>query len=468
MVTKRSLGQALGGRFQRYWSDVAARIYGGVNLQSRWYCSIECQVAKYTLPEVCRYEDGTPVGSPHDWRSRRRPELLRLYREHVYGDGPWSEFRAWGQVISEEVGALDGLAVRREVALKLVDAPAVSPVTILVYTPYTAATDSRRWPLFLGLNFFGNHTVHRDPAISLTTSSVPANSKTKGKAKHLLRGLQESSWPLRLILSRGYGIATAYCGDIMADRPDGLQYGAAKVLRESQDAGESKAPWGAIAAWAWGLSRAFDCVAALPDVNPSRIAVIGHSRLGKAALWAGAQDERFWLVIANQSGCGGAALFRRRFFERIETLNRVNPHWFCARFKFYNNNEDALPVDQHLLIALIAPRPLYVASARLDLHADPLGEFLATKHAGEAYRLFGIQGLAALELPMCDTPSRGTVGYHIRPGGHGITERDWRRFIDFADMHLASADRLPEQASVTGSQTAPDSQDGEESEVTRQ
>jgi hypothetical protein len=240
-------------------------------------------------------------------------------------------------------------------------------------------------------------------------------------------------WPAEAAVARGYGIAAFYNGDVDPDKHDGFKDGAHGLL----DAGERPPDaWGTIAAWAWGASRVMDYFATDPDVARDQVAVIGHSRGGKTALWAGAQDERFALVISNDSGCGGASPSRRRFKEResVARINKAFPHWFCESFKSYNEQEDKLPVDQHMLLALMAPRAVYVASADQDLWADPRGEFLSLVHAGPVHQLFGKKGLGTAEMPPIGEPLHGDgAAYHIREGKHNLTLFDWRCYMDFAD-----------------------------------
>ncbi|MBS7606669.1 MAG: acetylxylan esterase [Candidatus Bathyarchaeia archaeon] len=392
----------------------------------------ETRVPSYILPDPLVCLDGSRVDSPEKWRDKRRPEILELFRTYVYGRAPLDRPADIAfETFDYEENALNGRAIRKQVSIRLTKSDEPS-IDLLIYLPKKPQPP----PIFLMLNFWGNHTINPDPHIRIKSRPVfmPRGEFFLSEES---RGWDRST-PLNKILSRGYGFATACYNDIDPDFHDGFKNGVHGVF--DRLFGERRPPdaWGSIGAWAWGLSRIMDYLEIDGDIDSRHVILLGVSRLGKTALWAGAQDERFFMVISNTSGCGGAALSRRRFGETVKMINDAFPHWFCENFKKYNDNEDALPVDQHMLIALIAPRPVYIASADEDLWCDPRGEFLAAKAADPVYKLLGTEGLPADEMPPLNSPVMGRIGYHIRSGGHGITEYDWERYMDFADKHIYS------------------------------
>ena len=388
----------------------------------------EADVPEYELPEIW-------PPTEMDW-STRRAELIALAEQHIYGRLPSGRAKVTATLVDD--GPLQGLpsARRRQWRVAISAGPATAHVDLLLVSPATLP-GNRRPPVVLALNFYGNHTVTDDPTVVLPRSWVPARRELAARdhrASAADRGLRVHRFPLELILSRGAALATAYCGDIAPDTADAPpDAGVWPVLRALGFAHDAPDRPGTIAAWAWGLSRLLDALrGAAPELNEDRVAVLGHSRLGKAALWAGVLDPRFWFVAVNESGCGGAALARRRFGERLVNINTNFPHWFCPRHHTYNEREADLPLDQHQVLAAVAPRSLHVGSAAEDRWADPKGEYLALREAATVWRRLGA-GDFPLEpgWPESGGVVRGaSLAYHLRPGPHNLTAVDWEHYLD--------------------------------------
>lgn len=402
--------------------------------QQRNVIDDEAKVPEYKLPDVLTRFNGNKVKSAKTWFKKQRPEILKKFTEEVYGKVPAKleiqDVKVWET--SDE--AINGIAVRKQLSLFFKKGDRNLEVNVLMYLPKS----EKKVPVFLAYNFSGNHTVYNDPNIRLTESWVkddPSVGIINNQVTEQSRATASNRWPVEEIVKSGYGLVTVYYGDIDPDKDD-FSDGIEAFLYEGIQTKPKYDEWGSIAAWAWGLSRVMDYFESDSAVDSKKVAVLGHSRLGKAALWAGATDSRFSMVISNESGCGGAALSKRIFGETVQIINTSFPHWFCGNFKKYNDNEAELPVDQHMLLALIAPRPLYVASTEGDKWADPRGEFLSAKYASAVYELLGNEGLPVKEMPEVNHPVMGTIGYHIRSGKHDLTLYDWQQYLKFADKYF--------------------------------
>ena len=394
----------------------------------------EGKIRPYTLPDPLQLRDGKRISTWQEWMQKQRPEMLQLFADNVYGTFPGKPKELHFTVSAIDSSALGGKAIRKQISAFFTKASPEPFMEILMYLPRSAKAPV---PVFTGLNFYGNQTISNDPGINLSKQWV-RNDKEKhienNHATDSSRGTDAGKWPVEEIIKHGYALATAYYGDLEPDFPDGWKTGIRSTMKSTTGIDVDK--WGAIGAWAWGLSRIVDYMETDPAVNAKQVVITGHSRLGKAALWAAANDTRFAIVVSNNSGEGGAALSRRWFGETIKKINTSFPHWFVATYKQYNDNPQLLPVDQHILLSLMAPRPLYIASAEDDKWADPRGEFLSAKNAEPVYALFGEKGLGVNEMPAVNHPVGETIKYHIRTGKHDITLYDWEQYIDFADKHF--------------------------------
>jgi len=397
----------------------------------------EEDVPAYTLPPILVDIKGTAINSIEDWETYRRNEILEVIQNELFGKTPTNKYKVDHKTLESSTEAINGKAIRKQVRITFKRKGKVNYMDLLIYLPKQV---EKPVPVFLGANFYGNHAIENDPEILLSESWMRNNEAfgiTNHKATEKSRGGNDHRWPVEYIIDQGFGVATYYCGDIDPDVDDDFKNGIHALFKKNPEEDLAPDEWGTIAAWAWGLSRALDYFSSDPSIAEDKVAVIGHSRLGKAALCAGAYDERFAMVISNESGCGGAALSKRTYGETVERINSRFTHWFCDNYNQYNNNESNMPFDQHMLLALIAPRPIYVASAAGDQWADPTGEFLALKEASEVYALYQLDNLSDEKMPDIDSPIlKGFTSYHIRAGKHDVTKYDWEQYIAYAKNHL--------------------------------
>jgi hypothetical protein len=370
----------------------------------------ESRVGSVELPDLLAAAKGR-VRDPKAWAARRT-EIRERFREHVYGRSPGKPDKTAFDVLERNERALEGTATLERIAILSTHQDRTHRFELTVFLPNAPPSGSatRRVPLFLLLN--------NRPA---------ANTDPSRKEK-------SGFWPAEQMIARGFGIAALQVGELALDDKDRFREGVIRLFEGSSEGARPGNAWAALAAWGWGASRAMDYFLTSPRIDAARVGVVGHSRGGKAALWAGAEDERFALVISNESGEGGAALTRRNFGETLARITESFPHWFAGNYRSYAERIASLPVDQHMLLSLIAPRALYVASADEDLWSDPRGEFLSLAYSSPVFGLWGDPAIEPAAMPALEQPVvSGRRGYHIRRGSHNLTPYDWDRFADFAD-----------------------------------
>jgi hypothetical protein len=388
-------------------------------------------LAQADFPDPLKTADGRAITTAEEWNAIRKPELKALFQEHVYGKLPAAPPSVTGKVLFEDRNAFDGSGILTEIELQF-DAFGKSnalPIRLLLAVPKNAG----KVPVFVGINFYGNHVLTADERVGIPGYWMYDKKEAmveKNRATPAGRGKLGDAYPLALILKRGYAVATFCSGDIQPDRA-GVSEGFRALVPPTET--------GTIMGWAWGLHRAVDYLVQRPELDAKRIAVVGHSRLGKTALLAAAYDERIAVAIPNQAGCGGTGPSRHAD-PKAETVKRITtafPHWFAPKFSEYGADPEKCPVDQHLLLALCAPRPVFYPNAEKDVWANPAGQFDMLKRATPVYKLLGVEGLTAAAMPQPgDAPTLSRLGYWLRPGLHSMTPADWEQYLAFTDRWM--------------------------------
>jgi hypothetical protein len=364
----------------------------------------EDSIPAYNVPELMISTSGKKIITKNDWMKLRRPELLEIFRENVFGRVPDTKYSESFKVVNTDKNAMGGTATLKQVEITIASEGKSLVIHLTIFVPNNAGKPS--------------------PAFLLIDNRGPDNTDPTRKNK-------SPFWPAEEVIARGYAITVFNNSDLDPDNFDDFKNGIHGLL----DRGERKPDaWGALAAWAWGASRCMDYFEKDKDIDSRKVAVVGHSRGGKTALWTGAEDQRFSMVIANESGAGGASLARRRYGETIARINSAFPHWFCRNYNNFAGREDKMPFDMHMLLALTAPRALYIDAASDDLWGDPRGCYLSLVLSAPAFHLFDKYSVVPELMPQLNHPvTGGHLGFHIRPGIHNMTVYDWSRFMDFAD-----------------------------------
>jgi hypothetical protein len=381
----------------------------------------ESKVGSYTLPELLTLKSGEKVTRAQIWLNLRRPEILELYRENIYGYVPKTTPVVNYDLISLEEGLFNHTASRKVLRVTYGDKALNAIAFVVIYSPTHTQGPA---PLLIHMTFAGAYPIKPSP----------------NDADYKRRAAFNEQGPIETILSHGYSYAIIHYTEIEPDmpwskpnRPIGVR---ALALAKNQTEPGPK-DWGAISAWAWGVSKILDYFVNDPQIDSKKIGLIGHSRLGKTAIWTGAQDTRIALVFSSCAGELGTSLARRDYGETVDDMAENFSYQFCANIQKYRGNWNAMPVDTHMIIALNAPHPVFITAGTKDLWADPKGEFLAEVEAGKVYRLLGKEDLGTTQLPPLDTPLiKGDLGFHYHTGAHAILASDWEAFLKFTDKYF--------------------------------
>lgn len=367
----------------------------------------EGKVGNYDLPKILITTAGETVSSVKKWEEIRKPELLTLFEENIYGQMPKTFDNIQFKTEKTDRQAMGGKAILKEVSIKVSNRGESVTLNLVMFVPAI-----RKAPV--GAFLLINNRSKKNTSASRDTIS--------------------GFWPAEQVIDAGYAIASFHYSDAAPDNKDTYQNGVLRLYPEQLKRDDGMK---AIGAWAWAASRVMDYLQTDKDIDAQKICIVGHSRGGKASLWAAAEDKRFAICFSNCSGNSGAALSKRNFGETIAKINETFPHWFNNNYKKYDHNEQLLPVDQHMLIGLIAPRPVYVTNASRDLWADPTGTFLAMKEAEPVYKLYEKNSHLPGQPPALDRPLQTPpLGYHNRTGDHDMTFYDWTQFVKFADNYF--------------------------------
>ena len=379
----------------------------------------EARLPAYDLPPLLVAPDGKKITTADEWFQIRRPQILALFSNLIYGRVPDPAFpiKQTFEVVKTDPNFMDGKATRKDVKIRLSNENGEKEMHFLVFVPNKADKPA---PAFFKHSF--NNTQSKD---------FDASPTRPGKLRN--------GWPLGDFFDRGYGFCAVYQQDLVDHNETSFLNSIHKLFYPKGQSFPKAREWGVLSACAWGAMRGMDYLETDDDIDHTRIAIMGHSKMGKATVWTAAQDQRFALAISAQSGCAGAALWRRKSGETLKKMVTRFPYWLCRNAWKFVEQEDDLPVDQHMLLACIAPRPIYVHSSVDDTWADSRGEYLSAYHASEVYRLLGKKGLEIEAQPKPGEPIiKSDVGYHTRAGGHSIDPYDWERFLEFADYHFKS------------------------------